>query len=114
MVILVQMLNGFFGATYSIITGFVAVILAVMASAIIFELNRDKETALRRFHLNQEDSIMDFRVFMYSNLLMVGIFTLFWIGSVAGITALKGLSTYALTLYAVFMVLLFTRWWRRF
>jgi hypothetical protein len=108
------MLTVFFGSTYSIVTGLVAVLLAVVASGIIFELNRDKQTALRRFHLNQEDSVMDFKVFMYSNLLMVGIFTLFWIGSIAGITLLKGLSTYALTLYAVFMVLLFTRWWRRF
>lgn len=108
------MLTVFFGSTYSIVTGLVAVLLAVVASGIIFELNRDKQTVLRRFHLNQEDSVMDFKVFMYSNLLMVGIFTLFWIGSIAGITLLKGLSTYALTLYAVFMVLLFTRWWRRF
>ncbi|AOV94974.1 hypothetical protein AQV86_03555 [Nanohaloarchaea archaeon SG9] len=107
-------MSSFLVATYSIITGFMAVILAVVASAIIFELNRDKETALRRFHLNQEDSIMDFRVFMYANLAMVVVFTLFWIGSLLQVTALRGLSTYSLTLYAVFLVLLFARWWRRF
>lgn len=100
--------------TLSLLTGLVSVFLAAAASAIIFELNRDKETALRRFHLNQEESIMDFRFFMYVNLAMTASFVLFWLGSVADVAALKSIPTYSMALYGVFLTLLFTRWWRRF
>lgn len=108
------MVAGLFDLTYSILTGVVSVLLAVVASAIIFELNRNKEKALRKFHLNQDESIMDFRVFFYANLFMVVAFVLFWIGAVAEIAFLKSLNNYMLSLYGVFLVLLFARWWRRF
>ena len=103
-----------FDLTFSLLTGIASIALAVAASAIIFELNRDKETALRRFHLNQDESVMDFKVFLYANILMVGIFVLFWIGSVAHVKILQSLNQYVITLYGVFMTLLFGRWWRRF
>lgn len=108
------MLLGLFDFTYSILVGFVSVLLAVVASAIIFELNRDKETALRRFHLNQDESIMDFQVFFYANIVMVAAFVVFWIGSITQIEILQSLNNYMISLYGVFLALLFIRWWRRF
>ncbi|MFB6115030.1 MAG: hypothetical protein ABEK04_01965 [Candidatus Nanohalobium sp.] len=108
------MLLSLFDLTHSILTGVVSVLLAVVASAIIFELNRNKETAMRRFHLNQEESVMDFKVFFYANIVMVAAFVLFWIGTVANIQILLLLNRYMMTLYGVFMVLLFARWWERF
>ncbi len=103
-----------FELTFSLFTGLISVFLAAAASAIIFELNRDKETALRRFHLNQEESVMDFRLFMYVNLAMTAGFVLFWLGSVTDVSALRSIPTYSMALYGVFLTLLFTRWWRRF
>jgi hypothetical protein len=44
----------------------------------------------------------------------VGAFVLFWIGAVAEVAFLKSLNNYMLSLYGVFLVLLFARWWRRF
>lgn len=108
------MVSGLFDLTYSILTGIVSVLLAVVASAIIFELNRNKEKAMRTFHLNQDESIMDFKVFLYANLIMVAAFVFFWIGAVAEIAFLRTLNNYMLSLYGVFLVLLFGRWWRRF
>lgn len=108
------MIAEIFGTTYSILTGVVAVMLAAVASAIIFELNRDKETAMSKFHLNQEESKMDFKVFMAANAMMSLVFILFWVGSALGISALEGIGTYALPLYGLFMTLLFSRWWTRF
>lgn len=108
------MLLGLFDMTYSIVTGMISVFLAVVASAIIFELNRNKEKAMRTFHLNKEESIMDFKVFLYVNLVMVVTFVLYWIGAVAEIHALMILNRYMMTLYGLFLLLLFGRWWKRF
>ncbi|MFB6181102.1 MAG: hypothetical protein ABEJ93_04445 [Candidatus Nanohalobium sp.] len=108
------MVLGLFSLTYSIMTSIVSVLLALVASGIIFELNRNKETAMRRFHLNQEESVMDFKVFMYVNLLMVSAYVLFWVGTIGNIEVLTSLNKYLITLYGVFMTLLFARWWERF
>lgn len=108
------MLLGLFDMTYSIVTGMISVFLAVVASAIIFELNRNKEKALRTFHLNKEESIMDFKVFFYVNMVMVAAFVLYWIGTVAEIPVLTLVNRYMMTLYGVFLILLFGRWWKRF
>lgn len=108
------MLSGLFNLTYSIVTGIISVLLAVVASAIIFELNRNKEKALRKFHLNKEESIMDFKVFLYVNLVMVATFVLYWIGTMADIHVLTLVNRYMMTLYGLFLLLLFGRWWKRF
>lgn len=108
------MIAEFFGTTYSLLIGIVAVMLSAVASAIIFELNRDKETALSKFHLNQEESKMDFKVFMAANILLTAVFSLFWIGTLLEIPALKGIVSYALPIYGLFLTLLFSRWWIRF
>ncbi|MFB6175089.1 MAG: hypothetical protein ABEJ87_03860 [Candidatus Nanohalobium sp.] len=103
-----------FDMTYSILTGVISVVLAVVASAIIFELSTDEETALHRFHLNQEESVMDFRVFFLANMVMVAAFVIYWIGAVANIPLLESFNNYIISLYGVFLASLFTRWWRRF
>jgi len=108
------MLGGLFEITHSILTGIIAVLLGVIASGIIFELNRNKEAAMRRFHLNQEESVMDFKVFFYANLVMVVAFVMFWIGTIAQISVLTRLNNYLISLYGVFLILLFARWWERF
>ncbi|MFB6203870.1 MAG: hypothetical protein ABEK01_05255 [Candidatus Nanohaloarchaea archaeon] len=99
---------------FRVVFSLVSLAAGVVSSLVIWKLKKDHEKAMATFQLQKDRSITDFKIFFYSNLLMVFSFLGYWYGSLAKIEILVFQGRYSLALYTVVFTLLLVRWWRRF